>query len=131
MKSTPLTIAILVALSLCPASAAFAQTPPASEPPPDEPATALDAKTEAKIQQALGALTRGKTTFIIAHKFSTVAHADKILLLDQGRLAAYGTHRELLHTSHNYRELYELQVSQPLEYAKLETVQTLSVERLE
>ena len=83
----------------------------------DEPATALDARTEAKIQQALATLTRDKTTFIIAHNFSTIAHADKILVLDQGRLAAYGTHEELLRTSGNYRELYELQLRQPYEYA--------------
>jgi ATP-binding cassette subfamily B protein len=75
----------------------------------DEPATALDARTEAKVQQALRALTRGKTTFIIAHKFSTVAHADKILLLEQGKLAAYGTHDELMRTSYEYQELYKLQ----------------------
>jgi ATP-binding cassette subfamily B protein len=83
----------------------------------DEPATALDAKTEAKVQQALAALTRDKTTFIIAHKFSTIAHADQILLLEQGRLAAYGTHEELLRTNGKYRELYELQLRQPSEYA--------------
>ncbi len=75
----------------------------------DEPATALDAKTEAGVQQALRALTEGKTTFVIAHKFSTVAHADKIVLLDHGRLAAYGTHEELMQSSAEYRELYEIQ----------------------
>jgi ATP-binding cassette subfamily B protein len=61
----------------------------------DEPATALDAKTEARIQDALRALTRDKTTFIITHKFSTLAHADKLLLLNEGKLVAYGTHEEL------------------------------------
>jgi ATP-binding cassette subfamily B protein len=75
----------------------------------DEPATALDAKAEAKIHQALDELTKGKTTFIIAHKFSTIARADKILVLEEGRLVGYGTHDELINTCRHYRELYELQ----------------------
>jgi ATP-binding cassette subfamily B protein len=87
----------------------------------DEPATALDAKTEAKIRQALAALTRGRTTFIIAHKFSTIAPAGKILLLEQGRVMAYGTHEELLRNSRKYREWYELQFGQPREYAATAT----------
>jgi len=75
----------------------------------DEPATALDAKAEAQIHAALEKLTQGKTTFIIAHRFSTVAHADKLLVLDDGRLAGFGTHEELMQTCNYYRELYELQ----------------------
>jgi ATP-binding cassette subfamily B protein len=75
----------------------------------DEPATALDAKSEAKIQAALHELARGKTAFIIAHKFSTLAHADKILVLEEGKLTACGTHEELLRTNRAYYELYELQ----------------------
>ncbi len=75
----------------------------------DEPATALDAKTEAQIHRALDELTKGKTTFIIAHKFATIARADKILVLQEGRLAGFGTHAELMHTCREYRELYEIQ----------------------
>jgi ATP-binding cassette, subfamily B, bacterial len=82
----------------------------------DEPATALDAKAEAAIHAALRELTRGKTTFIIAHKFSTIAHADKILLLEAGKHATYGTHEALMRTSQDYRELYELQFGQQLAY---------------
>jgi len=75
----------------------------------DEPATGLDARAEAKVNQAIHRLTRGKTTFIIAHKFSTVTRADKILLLEDGELAHQGTHEQLLRESPQYRELYELQ----------------------
>jgi ABC-type multidrug transport system fused ATPase/permease subunit len=81
----------------------------------DEPATALDAKAEAQIHEALDELTEKKTTFVIAHKFSTIANADKILVLEEGKLAACGTHDELLRTNHEYRELYELQQRPPLE----------------
>ena len=83
----------------------------------DEPATALDAKTEAKIQEALDELTKEKTTFIIAHRFSTIACADKILVLEDGRLAGFGRHEPLLQTCRHYRELYDLQLGRPLEYA--------------
>ncbi|MGH7599378.1 MAG: ABC transporter ATP-binding protein, partial [bacterium] len=75
----------------------------------DEPATGLDAKAEAKINAAIQRLTRDKTTFIIAHKFSTIAGADKILLLEEGQLAHQGRHEQLLCESAAYRELYELQ----------------------
>jgi len=76
----------------------------------DEPSTGLDARAEVKIQAALQHLTRGKTTFVIAHKFSTIMHADKILLLEEGALAHQGTHQQLLKVSPQYRELYELQL---------------------
>jgi ATP-binding cassette subfamily B protein len=82
----------------------------------DEPTTALDPQAEANIHAALRELTRGKTTFIIAHKFSTIAHADKILLLEEDKLAAYDTHKALMKTSRDYRELYELQFGRQLEY---------------
>ena len=75
----------------------------------DEPATALDAKSEAKVQEALKELTHGKTTFIIAHRLATIAHADKILLLENGQRAGYGTHEVLLKTSPQYKELYNYQ----------------------
>jgi ATP-binding cassette subfamily B protein len=83
----------------------------------DEPGTALDAKSEAQIQAALRELARGKTAFIIAHKFSTLAHADKILVLEEGKLAACGTHEELVRTNRVYYELYELQLGQMPEAA--------------
>jgi ATP-binding cassette subfamily B protein len=87
----------------------------------DEPTTALDAQAEAHINAALRALMRGKTTFIIAHKFSTIMHADKILMLEAGKPAAYGTHEALMKTSRGYCELYELQFGRQVEYATVAT----------
>ena len=75
----------------------------------DEPTSALDAKSEARVQAALDHLMRGKTTFIIAHRFSTIRQADRILVLETGKPAAFGTHDELMASSDNYRNLYELQ----------------------
>jgi ATP-binding cassette subfamily B protein len=86
----------------------------------DEPVTGLDARAEAKVNAAIHRLTRGKTTFIIAHKFSTIAGADKILLLEEGQIAQLGSHAELLQTSPHYRELYELQFGQQGKLARLE-----------
>jgi ATP-binding cassette subfamily B protein len=62
----------------------------------DEATSALDAETEAKIKRALDAVRRGRTTFIIAHRLSTVANADRILVLDQGRIVECGRFRELV-----------------------------------
>jgi ATP-binding cassette subfamily B protein len=75
----------------------------------DEPVTGLDAKSEAKVNAAIHRLAAGKTTFIIAHKFSTIMSADKILLLDEGEAAHFGAHEQLMRESKHYRELYELQ----------------------
>ena len=75
----------------------------------DEPTTGLDAESEALINQAIRHLTQNRTTFIIAHKFSTIANADKIILLDGGKIAHMGSHDRLLHESDAYRELYNLQ----------------------
>lgn len=75
----------------------------------DEPATGLDARAEARVNEAMRRLTQGRTTFIIAHKLSTIINADKILLIEEGRLEAIGRHTQLVHESPKYRELYELQ----------------------
>jgi ATP-binding cassette subfamily B protein len=88
----------------------------------DEPVTGLDARAEAKVNAAIHRLTRGKTTFIIAHKFSTIAGADKILLLEKGRLAHQGAHDELMRASPPYRELYELQFGPQRKLAAAEEV---------
>jgi ATP-binding cassette subfamily B protein len=61
----------------------------------DEATSALDNETEGKIKRALDAVRRGRTTFLIAHRLSTVANADKILVLDQGRIVEAGTFNEL------------------------------------
>jgi len=63
----------------------------------DEATSALDTETEGKIKRALDALRRGRTTFIIAHRLSTVANADQILVFDQGRIVERGTFKELVH----------------------------------
>jgi ATP-binding cassette subfamily B protein len=75
----------------------------------DEPLTGLDARTEAKVSAAIQRLTRTRTTFIVAHKFSTIVSADKVLLFEDGELVHQGTHEKLLRESPQYRELYELQ----------------------
>ncbi len=76
----------------------------------DEATSALDAVSEQQVKQALQHLMQGKTTLIIAHRLSTVLHADRILVLDQGRLIASGTHQQLLQTSPLYKQLAELQL---------------------
>jgi ATP-binding cassette subfamily B protein len=86
----------------------------------DEPVTGLDARAEANINAALHRLTRGKTTFIIAHKFSTIASADKVLLLEAGQLAHQGTHEQLLRVSAQYRKLYALHLGRQQEVTVVE-----------
>jgi len=77
----------------------------------DEPTSALDAKSEKYIQESLRNLMHGRTTFIIAHRLSTVREADKIIVLDKGAVAEIGNHDELMKKPDGiYRKLYELQV---------------------
>ena len=71
----------------------------------DEPSTALDARTEAAVRSAMRELTRGRTTFLVAHSAATWREADRILLLEHGRVAGLGTHEELERTCEAYREL--------------------------
>jgi subfamily B ATP-binding cassette protein MsbA len=78
----------------------------------DEATSSLDAKSERIVQQAIDALLEGRTTFVIAHRLSTVRHADKIVLLERGRVAAVGSHAELLERSPLYRELVSLQTGE-------------------
>ena len=76
----------------------------------DDSTSAVDVETEAKIQEALAALMHGCTSFVIAQRISTVLNADKILVLDEGRLVAEGKHAELMQTSPIYREIYDSQL---------------------
>ncbi|OGF73272.1 hypothetical protein A2W54_04630 [Candidatus Giovannonibacteria bacterium RIFCSPHIGHO2_02_43_13] len=77
----------------------------------DEPTSALDAKSEKYIQESLLELMRGRTTFIIAHRLSTVREADKIIVLEKGIIAETGSHDELMKKPDGiYRKLYEMQV---------------------
>jgi subfamily B ATP-binding cassette protein MsbA len=75
----------------------------------DEATSALDTESERLVQQALERLMRDRTVLVIAHRLSTVQHADRIVVLEQGRVAASGTHRELLGQDGLYRRLYDLQ----------------------
>ena len=75
----------------------------------DDSTSALDAKSEKLVQEALNNDLKGTTTIIIAQKISSVVHADKILVLDQGRLIGQGRHADLVATNDVYREIYETQ----------------------
>lgn len=75
----------------------------------DEATSALDSESEHLIQEALGNLRQGRTTVVIAHRLSTVRSADRILVIEAGRIAERGTHDELIRRGGLYRKLYELQ----------------------
>jgi len=75
----------------------------------DEATSSLDAESESLVQEALARLMEGRTTLIIAHRFSTIRHADKILVLSGGNIAETGTHDELLARGGIYSRLYQMQ----------------------
>ncbi|MDP3731322.1 MAG: ABC transporter ATP-binding protein [bacterium] len=75
----------------------------------DEVTSALDSRSEQKIQESLNELKKGKTTFIIAHRLSTIMNADKIIVLDQGRVVQIGKHDHLLKQEGPYRQFVKLQ----------------------
>jgi len=77
----------------------------------DEATSALDNESERKIQSALDVIMRGRTTIVIAHRLSTIETADKILVLDAGRVVEQGSHRELLEQGGHYAQLYKMQFS--------------------
>lgn len=77
----------------------------------DEATSALDAQSEYLVQQALDKLMQNRTSFVIAHRLSTIKHVDRIVVMDQGRIVAVGTHEELLENSPLYKRLAELQFS--------------------
>jgi len=77
----------------------------------DEPTSALDTETEAALLVTLRQLSAGRTTLIIAHRLSTVRHADQIVVLNEGRIAETGTHDQLLAARGQYARLYHMQTS--------------------
>jgi len=79
----------------------------------DEATSSLDAASERMVQQALEALERGRTTLVIAHRFATVQHADRIVVMDRGTIVAQGTHAELMREGGLYASLAELQFIGP------------------
>ena len=81
----------------------------------DEATSSIDALTEARLQKALVTLLRGRTSFVVAHRLSTIRHADLVLVLDQGRVIERGTHTTLLADGGHYAALYRqfVQVDEP------------------
>ena len=77
----------------------------------DEATSALDTESEEIVQEALDKLMVGRTSFVIAHRLSTIVHADKIVVLDNGRVQEMGTHQELMQTGGLYSHLYNIQFS--------------------
>jgi ATP-binding cassette subfamily B protein len=76
----------------------------------DDSTSSVDVETEALIQEALETVMKGRTSFIIAQRISSVLKADKILVLDRGKIVAEGHHKELMETSPIYREIFDSQL---------------------
>jgi subfamily B ATP-binding cassette protein MsbA len=88
----------------------------------DEATSALDAESESLVQMALRNLMQGRTVVVIAHRLSTVRRANRIVVLEDGRITAIGSHDELLSSSPTYQRLYELQFADGPETARADTV---------
>jgi ATP-binding cassette, subfamily B, bacterial MsbA len=78
----------------------------------DEATSALDSESESLVQSALANLMQGRTVFVIAHRLSTVRHADRILVLENGTITDSGTHEDLMNSLGTYRRLYDLQFAE-------------------
>ncbi|MEM3026517.1 MAG: ATP-binding cassette domain-containing protein, partial [Thermoproteota archaeon] len=75
----------------------------------DDSLSFVDSKTEQEIQSAINEVMKGRTTFIIAQRLSTIRNADRIMILDDGEIVEFGTHGELMAKSGAYRRIYETQ----------------------
>ncbi len=80
----------------------------------DEATSSLDSESERLVQEAVDRLMQGRTTFIVAHRLSTVQHADRILVLDKGRLVEEGTHAQLMERKGLYHYLYTIRLNDPV-----------------
>ena len=89
----------------------------------DEATSALDSRTEAAILDTLHQIERGRTTLVIAHRLSTVVHADQIVVLDAGRVAERGTHGELLRRGGLYAEMWNRQQAEREAVEELEAAE--------
>ena len=77
----------------------------------DEATSSLDSETESKIQNAINFLTKNRTTIVIAHRLSTVLKADKIYVVDAGKIITEGSHEYLLSNSEIYKNFYNKQIN--------------------
>jgi ATP-binding cassette subfamily B protein len=77
----------------------------------DEPTAALDARSEHEVFERFAELTKGKMSLLISHRFSTVRMADRILVLEAGRIAEQGKHDDLVRDSGRYAQMFELQAA--------------------
>jgi ATP-binding cassette subfamily B protein len=83
----------------------------------DEATSSVDTLTEALIQRGMEALMKGRTSFVIAHRLSTIKRANRIVVIEEGRIAETGTHTELLKLKGHYYRLYTQQFRHQLEQA--------------
>lgn len=77
----------------------------------DETTAFTDPENEDKLQRSIDQLTKGKTLIIIAHRLSTIMYSDQILVLEQGRIVAQGTHKQLLSCSETYQNMWKAHIS--------------------
>ena len=82
----------------------------------DEATSAVDNETEAAIQRSLELISRDRTTVVIAHRLSTIRHADRIYVLEKGRIVEEGSHEELVAAGGGYRALWDVQTGEAVEH---------------